>query len=143
MTSSYSATSGLNAHGIPYQLVIVPSGGTTLPNLNSSATSGNYGGIILLSEPSGLTTTQWQEMYTYQEEFGVRMVRLDADPDGGADGSSFGDYLMLERFGFGFYLTVILGTTGANSDSGCCNSNVEQLVSFTNTSEFPTANLIE
>jgi hypothetical protein len=89
-TSSYSATSGLNAHGIPYQLVIVPSGGATLPALNSSATYGNFGGIIVLNEPPGITTTQWNAMYSYQTSFGVRMARLNADPDGGADGSDFG-----------------------------------------------------
>jgi hypothetical protein len=89
-TSSYSATSGLNAHGIPYQLVNFPSGGATLPALNSSATSGNFGGIIILNEPTGITAAQWNAMYSYQQSFGVRMARLNADPNGGADGSSFG-----------------------------------------------------
>ncbi|KAG9996660.1 hypothetical protein KCU78_g17344, partial [Aureobasidium melanogenum] len=50
--SSYSATSGLNGYGIPYQLQLVPQAGITLPTLNSSATQGNYGGIIILSEVS-------------------------------------------------------------------------------------------
>jgi hypothetical protein len=48
--SGYSGTSGLNGYGIPYQLVIVPQAGITLPVLNSTATNGNYGGIIVLSE---------------------------------------------------------------------------------------------
>jgi hypothetical protein len=39
-------------------------------------------------------------------------------------------------------LTDILGTTGVNSDSGCCGNNAEQLVYFTNIAAFPTANLI-
>jgi hypothetical protein len=121
-TSSYSATSGLNAHGIPYQLVIVSSSGATLPTLNSTSTVGNFGGIITLNEPSGITVAQWSAMYAYQDAFGVRMVRLNANPAAGADGSSF-------------------GVVGANSDSGCCGTNVEQFVYFTNTSAFPTAGL--
>jgi hypothetical protein len=94
--SSYSITSGLNAYGIPYELYIVPSTGITLPILNSSATSGNYGGFITLSElsysyadgwGSALTDDQWQQMYDYQTTFGVRMTRLDVYPD-----SDFGTY---------------------------------------------------
>jgi hypothetical protein len=92
--SGFSATSGLNAHGIPYELVVVPETGITLPTLSSSSTNGNYGGIIVLSEvsygyPTGwasaLTAPQWQQLYDYQTEFGVRMVRLDVYP-----GSEFG-----------------------------------------------------
>jgi hypothetical protein len=87
--SAYSATSGLNGYGIPYQAIIVPSTGITLPTLNSSATDANYGGIIILSElsysystgwASALTATQWQQLYDYQTAFGVRMVRLDVYP---------------------------------------------------------------
>ena len=87
--SGYSATSGLNAYGIPYQIVIVPQAGITLPTLNSSNTNGNYGGIIVLSEVaysyttgwgSALTAAQWQQLYNYQTSFGVRMVRLDVFP---------------------------------------------------------------
>jgi hypothetical protein len=50
--SAYSAFSGLNAYGIPYQVVVVPQAGITLPVLNSSATAGNYGAIVILSEVS-------------------------------------------------------------------------------------------
>lgn len=84
-TSAYDAYSGFNAYGIPYDVVIVPQAGITLPTLNSSATQGNYGGIVVLSEvsysyngswESALTTAQWQQLYTYQTAFGVRMVRL-------------------------------------------------------------------
>lgn len=87
--SAYSATSGLAGHGIPYQTVIVPQAGVTLPTLNSSLTSGNYGGIIVLSEvsysyngswASAISATQWQQLYSYQTTFGVRMVRLDVYP---------------------------------------------------------------
>ena len=83
------ASSGLQGYGIPYNIVLVPQAGITLPALNSSATNGLYGGIVFLSEvsyqyPTGflsaLTTAQWQTLYNYQTSFGVRMVRLDVFP---------------------------------------------------------------
>ncbi|KAF2089035.1 putative extracellular serine-rich protein [Saccharata proteae CBS 121410] len=125
-TSAYSAYSGFNGYGIPYQVVTVPQDGVTLPTLNSSATSGNYGGIVVLSEvsyqyntsfESALTTAQWQQLYDYQTAFSVRMVRLDAYP------------------------TADFGTTTAIDGAGCCSTGVEQLVSITNDTGFPTANL--
>lgn len=87
--SSYSATSGFNGYGIPYELVLVPQSGITLPVLNSSTTQGNYGGFLLLSEVaydyggswrSALTPAQLQQLYNYQTTFGARMVRLDVYP---------------------------------------------------------------
>jgi hypothetical protein len=102
--SSYSATSGLNGYGIPYQVVLVPQAGTSIPTLNSTVTNGNYGGIIVLSEvsygyPDGswhsaLTTDQWNQLYDYQIAFNVRMVRIDVYPD-----NDFGklDSLQLKR----------------------------------------------
>lgn len=87
--SAVNAISGLKAYGIPYQLVLVPQEGTTLPVLNSTAQDGNYGGIIVLSEvsygystgwQSALSADQWQALYNYQTSFGVRMVRLDVYP---------------------------------------------------------------
>lgn len=125
-TSAYSATSGLNGYGIPYQLVIVPQAGITLPTLNSSATQGNYGGFIILSEVSydystgwgsAITNDQMNALYAYQTAFGVRMVRLDVYPE-----SSF-------------------GTATAIASAGCCSTGVEQLVSISNSTGFPTANI--
>ncbi|KAI7334631.1 hypothetical protein KC315_g3650 [Hortaea werneckii] len=87
--SGYSATSGFKGYGIPFELVIVPQGGISLPSLNDSTTQGNYGGIVVLSEVaysyddlwgSALTSSQWQQLYDYQMAFGVRMVRLDVYP---------------------------------------------------------------
>jgi len=87
--SASSATSGLQGYGIPYEVVLVPQPGITLPPLSASATEGNYGGIIVMSEvaylfPTGwgsaLTASQWQALYDYQTGFRVRMVRLDAFP---------------------------------------------------------------
>jgi hypothetical protein len=88
--SAGSAISGLKGYGIPYEVVIVPATGIMLPTLNSSSSSGNYGGIITVSElsydlgaagwGSAITATQWQELYAYQQSFGVRLVRLDVYP---------------------------------------------------------------
>jgi hypothetical protein len=122
--SAYSVWSGLNDLGIPYQVLIVPSGGVTLPQLNSSSTSGNFGLIVVLSEvsysypnvgyQSALTNDQCQQLYNYQLSFHVRMVRLDSYPS-----AAFG--------------TQALGS--------CCNDKVEQLVSVSDTSGFPNAGL--
>jgi len=125
-TSAYSATSGLQGHGIPYQTIIVPSSGVTLPALNSSIDSGNYGGFIVVGEvsyeyngswSSALTTAQWSQLYDYQTAFGTRMVRLDVYP-----GPDF-------------------GVTTAIAGAGCCDTGVEQLISITNDTAFPTARL--
>ena len=97
--SAVSATSGFQGYGIQYQLVIVPQTGVTLPVLNSSSTSGNYGAIVVLSEvaysystgfASALTAAQWQTLYNYQTSFGVRLVRLDVYP-----GPEFGKWLSI------------------------------------------------
>jgi hypothetical protein len=123
--SAYSAYSGLNGIGISYQLVLVPQAGITLPILNSSSTLGNYGAIVILSEvsynygtslgfQSALSAAQWASLYQYQLDFGVRMVRLDVFPS-----PAFG--------------TKVVG--------GCCNSTVEQLISISDISKFPTSGL--
>lgn len=115
------ATLGLRGYGIPYEVVVVPQVGiTNLPVLNSSATHGNYGGIVMLSEVgynydsqyySALTRRQWNDLYAYQTNFGTRMVRLDVFPS-----SDFG----------------VSGIGGNLND---------QPVSFTNMTGFSTANL--
>lgn len=122
--SAYSAYSGLNGYGIPYQILAVPQAGATLPTLNSSATVGNFGAIVILSEVSydygaagfnsALTTDQWTQLYNYQLAFGIRMVRLDVYPS--AD-------------------------TGTTTTGGCCLDTQEQLISITNSTGFPTAGL--
>jgi len=121
--SAYSATSGLNGYGIRYEVVIVPQEGVTLPALNSSASSGNYGSIVVLSEVSydyggnfrsALTAAQWAQIYQYQVSFGVRLVRLDTFP------------------------STDLGVTALG---GCCENGVEQLIQISDTSAFPTAGL--
>ncbi|KAF2157784.1 hypothetical protein K461DRAFT_326030 [Myriangium duriaei CBS 260.36] len=123
--SAYTCSSGLNGYGIPYDSIVVPQTGFTLPALNSSATHGNYGGIIVYAEvaynygnnnwSSALTAAQWQQLYDYQVQFNVRMAQLSVFP-----GPNYG---------------------AAVVNSGCCNSGVEQLVSFTDVSDFATAGL--
>ncbi|KAF7949836.1 uncharacterized protein EAE97_003345 [Botrytis byssoidea] len=122
--SAYSAWSGLNDRGIPYETLIVPAAGIALPSLNSSETQGNYGLIVVMSElsysypnvgyQSALTADQWQAIYNYQSAFRVRLVRLDSYPS-----AAFG--------------TEALGA--------CCNNGVEQLVSISDNSAFPKAGL--
>jgi hypothetical protein len=123
-TTAYSAYSGLNDYGIPYQLLIVPAQGVALPRLNETSTQGNFGLIVVQSEVSylnsntntygsALTDAQWSSIYSYQTSFGVRLVRLDVAP-----GPSTG--------------TVSLG--------GCCNTS-EQLVSISSDAGFTTAGL--
>lgn len=85
---------------------------------------GNYGGIVILSEvaysyggsigfASALTSAQFASLYAYQQNYGVRMVRLDVYPD-----STFGT-------------TVVSG--------GCCSSTQEQYISISDSSAFPLA----
>ena len=124
LASAYSAYSGLNDRGIPYSILIVPETGEALPSLNDTATHGNFGLIVIMSEVSynygdtqgfrsALTTTQWQQLYNYQVAFGVRMVRLDVAPS---------------------------ATTGTQFLGSCCGTGV-QLVSISNSSSFPGAGL--
>lgn len=140
--SASSATSGLQGYGIPYEVVIVPQSGITLPTLSASASEGNYGAIIVMSEvaysfatgwSSAITAAQWQTLYEYQTSFGVRMVRLDSFPstDLGMSPSPMPSrHIHLHGAG-------VTAATGG----GCCNTGIEQLVSITDTSSFPTANL--
>lgn len=115
-----NAGAGFKAYGIKTEGLIVPSTGVTLPQLNSTVEKGNYGGIVTFAElsyelPTGwgsaITAEQWNTIYQYQVDFGVRLVRLDAYP------------------------TTEFGTTAAFSTAD------EQLVSFSDVSQFPTANL--
>lgn len=122
--SAYSAYSGLNGYAIPYQVVVVPQNGIDLPVLNSTATQGNYGAIVILSEvsydygdagfTSALDDSQWAALYQYQVSFGVRMVRLDIAPS---------------------------AETGSAPLGGCCDDGVEQYLNITDTTAFPTAGL--
>lgn len=118
------AVSGLNGYGIPFQALIVPSSGVSLPTLNTSA-GGNFGGIIVSqgliyyysdtsSWHSALTDDQWNQLYTYQIKYSVRMVQWDVYPSG--------DY-------------------GVSAITGCCDDGVEQNMTFTNTTAFTQAGL--
>lgn len=94
------ATLGFEGYGIPYETVLVPQSGPVIPTLNSSDTDGNYGSILVLGDfsyqyatgvLSGITPSQWDELYAYQVAFGVRMVRLNMYPS-----TDFGEYIPLK-----------------------------------------------
>jgi hypothetical protein len=123
-TTAKNLASGFNGYGIPYSTLVVPQAGTALPALNTSGV-GNYGGILVhgqvaydfggtLGFQSALTADQWNQLYAYQTSYGTRMVHLDVYP-----GPLF----------------------GTNVVAGCCNTGVEQLMSFTNTAAFAQAGL--
>ncbi|KAF2458194.1 hypothetical protein BDY21DRAFT_363118 [Lineolata rhizophorae] len=123
--SAENGYSGLRGYGIPYEVLTVPQGGVTLPTL-SDGEDGNYGGIVVISEVSyeydngwhsAITTEQWDDIYTYQTDFGVRMVRLDVYPN------------------------VEFATETSIPGAGCCDSGVEQLVSISDDSAFSTAGM--
>lgn len=123
----YSASlgsAGLVGYGINYEHYIVPKEGRDLPKLNSTLKHGNYGGIIVTDAlayeyddgwHSAFSTEQWAAIHSYQADFRVRMVRINEYP-----GPQFG-------------VTTVGG--------GCCGAGVEQLISFTDVSAFPTANI--
>ena len=64
---------------------------------------------------SALTDDEWNQLFAYQSDFNVRMVRINEYP-----GTKFGT---------------------ATVNGGCCISGQDQTVAFTDTSDFPTANL--
>ncbi|KAF2278256.1 putative extracellular serine-rich protein [Westerdykella ornata] len=87
--ASSSATSVLEGYGIPYYVVNLSLSPTGLPQLNATPDAGNFGGIVTVSARDykngddwngALVDRQWQELYRYQEAFGVRMVRLNSFP---------------------------------------------------------------
>jgi hypothetical protein len=87
--ASYSGTSVLQGYGIPYQVVDISLKGGGFPQLNATPDTGNFGGIVTVSSRAYqggddwrgvMSDKQWQELYRYQENFGVRMVRLNSWP---------------------------------------------------------------
>ncbi|KAL5117037.1 hypothetical protein ACEQ8H_004996 [Pleosporales sp. CAS-2024a] len=124
--SARQVTSGLNAYGIPFYTLIVPQAGVALPTLNTTV-GARFGSIVALSGlaynygtngadnwHSAITDAQWNLLYAYQTTYHVRMVQIDVYPQ------------------------AAFGTTATGS---CCGTNVEQLISFSNTTGFPTAGL--
>lgn len=115
-------TAVLQGYGIPYLVVdlSIPAGG--YPQLNATPQAGNFGGIVLVSArqyetgddwKQAMSQRQWDELYKYQEGFGVRMVRLNAWPN---------------------------AEFGVKSSGGLIS--VDQPIAVTNTSGIPTANLV-
>ena len=124
-SAANEASSGLNAQGIPFTSLIVPQNGVDLPELNSTS-GGNFGGIIVSNEVSydyggeksfrsALTDDQWNQLYAYQLEYGVRMFQQNVYP-----GPKYGAKAV---------------------GGGCCENGVEQSLSFTDVSAFLSAGL--
>ncbi|KAF1961030.1 hypothetical protein CC80DRAFT_544427 [Byssothecium circinans] len=87
--ATLSGTAVLQGYGIPYQVINLALPAAGFPQLNSTPDAGNFGGIVAVSSRSytngddwntALNEKQWQELYSYQEAFGVRMVRLNSWP---------------------------------------------------------------
>lgn len=125
--SAAVGSSGFEAYGIPFETLLVPQAGVALPALTSGDKNGRYAGILVMGAvsydysgtwKSALTDAQWNDIYAYQGNYSVRLVRIDEFP-----GPAFG-----------------AKTADANG-GGCCSTGVEQLVSFSNTTAFPSANL--
>ncbi|KAJ6263087.1 hypothetical protein Dda_1646 [Drechslerella dactyloides] len=127
------AETPLESYGMSWDTIIVPEAGVDLLVLNATQSDGtiicNYNAIIIPSDlrytdsdsgwRSGLSTDQWNALYTYQTMCNVRMVRLNAYP-------------MSSEF-------------GAESLGGCCNSGEEgqnvTIVASAAASRFATAGL--
>ncbi|KAF2662497.1 hypothetical protein K491DRAFT_709857 [Lophiostoma macrostomum CBS 122681] len=127
LSAQNGAFGGLQGYGIPYEVLTVPQAGiSSLPVLNSSATHGNYGGIVVVSEVgynygdqyySALTRRQWNTMWDYQTQFGVRMVRLDVFPTSDFGVSALGGNVNDQP-------VVITNTTGFTSANLKTNANI-------------------
>lgn len=74
-----TVTGTLDGYGIPYEVLLVPQGGTPLPPLNSTSGDANYGLILVVSQVSynygdmwrsALQADQWKTMYDYQVMYG-------------------------------------------------------------------------
>ena len=121
-------SAGLLAYGIPHQKLILPKDGLDLVSLNDTATLGNYGAILVMSDaqylaadgryPSALSSDQWATLYAYQANFGVRMVRIDVWPTE----ADFGVKLI---------------------NGSCCRNGGEQFISISNTTGFESAGLVQ
>jgi hypothetical protein len=126
------AVTTLQSYGMQYQVLNVPSTGTSLPSLETISGSNNmanFGLLIVISQvsydyggtigwASALTDTQWNALYAYQTKYKVRMIQLNVYP-GAIEGTA-----------------IVPGS----DPNGCCDTE-EQLASLIDTSFIPTAGL--
>ncbi|PVI05419.1 hypothetical protein DM02DRAFT_650758 [Periconia macrospinosa] len=124
---SSAAKSGvgvLQGYGIPYQVVDLSAANSGLPKLNTTPDAGSFGGIVTVSAQGYtngddwntiISAQQWQDLYRYQEAFGVRLVRLNAWPSE-------------KEF-------------GVQSVGGAVTT--DQPIGITNSKDFATANLVD
>ncbi|EPS44709.1 hypothetical protein H072_1293 [Dactylellina haptotyla CBS 200.50] len=126
MANAATVTGTMDGYGIPYEVLIVPQSGVTMPQLNQTNGDGNYGLFLVISQVSynygdawrsALTNDQWNLMYDYQTIYGVRMIHINAFPS---------------------------GQFGASALGGCCNAGDDQTVTVDKgvaAEQFPTAGL--
>jgi hypothetical protein len=76
---------GLTSEGVPFTEVDATgaygSETVTLPALTSSATTGNYNGVVLADASAGFAAGQLTTLFTYESNFGIRQVDGNAYPD--------------------------------------------------------------
>jgi hypothetical protein len=76
---------GLASEGVPFTEVDATGAygdeTVTLPALTSSATAGNYNGVVLADASAGFATNQLTTLFTYESTFGIRQVDGNAYPD--------------------------------------------------------------
>lgn len=87
--SAAVGSSGFEAYGIPFETLLVPQAGVALPALTSGDKNGRYAGILVMGAvsydysgtwKSALTDAQWNDIYAYQGNYSVRLVRIDEFP---------------------------------------------------------------
>ncbi|KAF3922954.1 hypothetical protein ABW20_dc0101875 [Dactylellina cionopaga] len=82
--------SSLSAYGIPYDSIVMPDSGYTLPSLTNTDGSCKYSALVTFrqlykTDSSGawkcfIEPDQWQKIYDYQVSCGVRLIQLGAVP---------------------------------------------------------------
>lgn len=119
----------LQGYDAPYEILLVPQAGITLPTLEGS-NGGNYGAIIVIDQVSydyggtigwrsAFTDDQLNALYAYQVKYNVRMVQWNIYPEAIPG------------------VTIVNGTN--SSSDGCCNVE-EQYVSLYN--DYPLGGLM-
>jgi hypothetical protein len=76
---------GLASEGVPFTEVDATGASgsetVTLPALTSSATVGNFNGVVLAGADAGFAAGQLTSLYTYESDFGIRQIAGYSYPD--------------------------------------------------------------
>jgi hypothetical protein len=79
----------------------------TLPALTSSATAGNYNGVVLADADAGFLAGQLTSLYSYESTFGIRQIAGNSYPD-----TTRGETAVASP------VTDLAGTSGTITDAG-------------------------